>query len=69
MGHLLFTPVMTQEIETFRFVIDQINSLAELVYLISFRLFKLFKTYWGRRYLALKRAVTTFSANQGTSVP
>ena len=45
MGHLLFTPVMTQEIETFRFVIDQINSLAELAYLISFRLFKLFKTY------------------------
>ena len=38
MGHLLFTPVMTQKIEVFRLLIDQINSLAALVYLISFHL-------------------------------
>ena len=68
-GHPLFTPVMTQKIEVFRFKIYQINILAELVYLISFRLFVLFKTYWGRRYLALKCAVTSFSANQGPTVP
>ena len=44
MGHLLFTPVMTDKSEVYRFNIFKINILAKLVYLIIFCLFLLFKT-------------------------
>ena len=69
MGHLLFTFVISHESEVYRFYKFKINILAELVHLIIFSLFLLFKTYWGRRFLALKCAITSFLANQGTTVP
>ena len=34
-----------------------------------FRLFSLFKTYWGRRNSALKCALTSFLTNQSSTVP
>ena len=45
MGHLLFTPAMTHKSELYKFYIYKINLLVEVVYLIIFCLFLLFKTY------------------------
>ena len=44
-GHLLFTPVMTHKSEVYKFYIFEMNILTELVYLIIFCLFLLFKPY------------------------
>ena len=44
-GTSTFHPVMTHKSEVYRFYIFKINILAELVYLIIFCLFLLFKTY------------------------
>ena len=43
--HLLFTPEMTQKSEVYRFHTFKINIVTELVYMIIFFLFRLFKTY------------------------
>ena len=44
-GHLPFTPVMTHKSEVYKFYIFEMNILTELVYLIIFCLFLLFKPY------------------------
>ena len=59
-GHLHFTPVMSHESEVQRFCTFKIKILAELVYLIIFCLFLLFKTYWGRRYGNIKPVWLTY---------